>query len=128
GHRLLVVDLGLPRNVDPAVGQLPGVELIDLELLALHAPVAELAGPAHALVGDAAAGFAADAAAAPAIVALRRHVEALLEAEIARARARGDDGTIESALRHLAGGLVPGPSGRARELPRQGPIEGVPSG
>src|SRR5690606_41033196 len=47
-HRLLMVDLGLPRNVDPAVAQLPQVELIDLELLALHAPVPELAGPAHA--------------------------------------------------------------------------------
>lgn len=120
GHRLLVVDLGLPRNVDPAVGQLPGVELIDLELLALHAPVPELAGSAHALVGDAAAGFAADAAAAPAIVALRRHVDELLEAEIARARSRGDDGTVESALRHFAGVLGHGPSERARELAAEG--------
>jgi glutamyl-tRNA reductase len=119
-HRLLVVDLGLPRNVDPAVAQLPQVELIDLELLALHAPLPELAGPAHALVGDAAAGFAADAAAAPGIVALRRHVDALLEAEIARARARGDDGAVESALRHFAGVLVHGPSERARQLATQG--------
>jgi glutamyl-tRNA reductase len=115
-HRLLVVDLGLPRNVDPHVAELPGVELIDLELLALHAPVPELAGPAQALVGDAAAGFAADAAAAPAIVALRRHVDAVLEAEIARARTRGDDGSVESALRHFAGVLMHGPSERAREL------------
>ncbi|MGN6271883.1 MAG: glutamyl-tRNA reductase [Protaetiibacter sp.] len=116
GHRLLVVDLGLPRNVDPQVAALPAVELIDLELLALHAPVPELAGPAQALVGDAAAGFAADAAAAPAIVALRRHVDVLLEAEIARARARGDDGSVEAALRHFAGVLMHGPSERAREL------------
>jgi glutamyl-tRNA reductase len=127
-HPLLVIDLGLPRNVDPAVGQLPEVELIDLELLALHAPVPELAGPAHALVGDAAAGFAADAAAAPAIVALRRHVDALLEAEIARARARGDDGSVESALRHFAGVLMHGPSERARELATQGRLEEFSTG
>jgi glutamyl-tRNA reductase len=127
-HRLLVVDLGLPRNVDPEVGELPDVELIDLELLALHAPVPELAGPAHALVGDAAAGFAADAAAAPAIVALRRHVDALLESEIARARARGDDGAVESALRHFAGVLVHGPSERARELATQGRLEEFAAG
>jgi glutamyl-tRNA reductase len=127
-HPLLVIDLGLPRNVDPAVGQLPEVELIDLELLALHAPVPELAGPAHALVGDAAAGFAADAAAAPAIVALRRHVDALLEAEIARARARGDDGSVESALRHFAGVLMHSPSERARELATQGRLEEFSSG
>ncbi|MFT4028584.1 MAG: glutamyl-tRNA reductase [Protaetiibacter sp.] len=120
GARLLIVDLGLPRNVDPAVGALPGVELIDLELLALHAPLPELSGSARALVGDAAAGFAADAAAAPAVVALRRRIDELLEAEIARARARGDDGTVESALRHFAGVLVHEPSERARTLAAEG--------
>ncbi|TPX05369.1 glutamyl-tRNA reductase [Schumannella luteola] len=128
GARLLVVDLGLPRNVEAAVGLLPGVELIDLELLALHAPVPELSGPAHALVGDAAAGFAADAAAAPAIVALRAHVDRLLEAEIARARARGDDGRVEAALRHFAGVLVHGPSERARALAAEGRLEEFTAG
>ncbi len=128
GHRLLVIDLGLPRNVDPAVGALPEVELIDLELLALHAPVPELAGSAHALVGDAAAEFAADAAAAPAIVALRRHIEALLEAEVARARTRGDDGRVEAALRHFAGVLVHGPSERARELAAAGRLDDFVTG
>jgi glutamyl-tRNA reductase len=123
GARLLIVDLGLPRNVDPVVGSLPGVELIDLELLALHAPVPELSGSAHALVGDAAAGFAADSAAAPAIIALRRHVDELLEAEIARARTRGDDGSVESALRHFAGVLVHGPSERARALATEGRLD-----
>lgn len=128
GHPLLVIDLGLPRNVDPAVGAVPGVELIDLELLALHAPLPELAGPAHAVVGDAAAGFAADAAAAPAIVALRRHVDAMLEAEVARARARGDDGSVESALRHFAGVLMHGPSERARELAAEGRLSDFVAG
>jgi len=123
GARLLVIDLGLPRNVDPAVGRLPGVELIDLELLALHAPVPELSHSALSLVGDAAAGFAADAAAAPAIVALRRHVDELLEAEVTRARGRGDDGTIEAALRHFAGVLMHGPSERARELAASGRLD-----
>lgn len=128
GARLLVIDLGLPRNVDPAVGALDGVELIDLELLALHAPVPELSGSAHALVGDAAAGFAADAVAAPAIVALRGHVDELLGAEVARARARGDDGTVEAALRHFAGVLVHGPSERARRLAGEGRIDDFAAG
>lgn len=128
GRRLLVIDLGLPRNVDPAVGSVPGVELIDLELLALHAPLPELAGPAHAVVGDAAALFAADAAAAPAIVALRRHVDELLEGEVARARDRGDDGAVESALRHFAGVLMHGPSERAREFAAEGRLEDFVAG
>jgi glutamyl-tRNA reductase len=28
---LLIVDLGVPRNVDPSVGRLPGIHLIDLD-------------------------------------------------------------------------------------------------
>ena len=120
GRPLLVIDLGLPRNVDPSVGAVPGVELIDLELLALHAPLPELSGSARAAVGDAAADFAADAAAAPAIVAFRSHVERLLESEIARARARGEGDAVESALRHFAGVLVHGPSERARRLAAEG--------
>ncbi|AYF97899.1 glutamyl-tRNA reductase [Protaetiibacter intestinalis] len=128
GRRLLVIDLGLPRNVDPAVGALPGVELLDLELLALHAPLPELADSAHALVGGAVAGYAADEAAAPSIVALRRHVEALLEAELERARVRGDDGRTEAALRHFAGVLVHGPSERARMLAAEGRIDEFAAG
>ena len=58
---------------------------------------------------------------APSVVALRTHVFGLLDAEIGRARARGDvDGRIEAALRHLAGVLLHAPSVRARELARAG--------
>ena len=116
GARLLVVDLGLPRNVDPAVGELPGVELLDLEIIGLHASVPSLGrAGAHELVGSAAAAFMAERAAAPAIVALRGHVQGILDAEIERLRARGGDGQAEAALRHFAGVLLHGPSVRARE-------------
>lgn len=119
-RRRLIIDLGLPRNVAPAVGDLPGVELIDLEVLALHAPLPELEPGARALVGTAADAFAAEELAAPAIVALRRHVFDALDAELARSRSRGDDPRTEQALRHLAGVLLHGPSVRARELAAQG--------
>jgi glutamyl-tRNA reductase len=118
--RRLIIDLGLPRNVDPAVGGLDGVELIDLEVLALHAPLPELEPGARALVGSAADAFAAEERAAPAIVALRRHIFDALDAELARSRARGDDARTEQALRHLAGVLLHGPSVRARELAAEG--------
>lgn len=122
-RRRLIIDLGLPRNVAPEVGSLPGVELIDLEVLALHAPLPELEPGARALVGTAADAFEADELAAPAIVALRRHVFDALDAELARSRARGDDPRTEQALRHLAGVLLHGPSVRARELAAEGRAE-----
>lgn len=122
GRRVLVIDLGLPRNVDPDVAAVDGVELLDLETIKLHAPLDEFDAHAHArtLVGDAASEYAADIAAGPAITALRREVHGLLDAEIARARARGAGDETEAALRHLAGVLLHGPSVRIRDLALQG--------
>lgn len=120
GARRLIIDLGLPRNVAPAVGALPGIELIDLEVLAMHAPLPELEPGARALVGTAADAFAAEERAAPAIVALRRHIFDALDAELGRSRARGEDPRTEQALRHLAGVLLHAPSVRARELAAEG--------
>ncbi len=124
--RRLVIDLGLPRNVDPGVAHLDGVELLDLETISKHAPLEELNATeeARAIVGDAAAEFAVRAAeqsVTPALVALRTHVFGVLDAEIARARSRGDSSEeTEAALRHLAGVLLHTPSVRARELARSG--------
>lgn len=120
--RRIVIDLGLPRNVEPEVGTLPAVELLDLELLALHAPLSQLGAGAHELVASAAAEFEAEAEASPAIVAFREHVFAALDAELLRARSRGADDRTEEALRHLASVLVHGPSVRAREFAAQGRI------
>lgn len=126
GPRRLIIDLGLPRNVDPLVARVAGVEMLDLETLSLHAPLAELhaADDARALVSSAAAEFqavAAEQSLAPAVVALRKHVFDVLDAEIERARSRGDSTErTEQALRHLAGVLLHTPSVRARELAREG--------
>ena len=125
-ERRLVVDLGLPRNVDPAVAELLGVELLDLETISLHAPLTELhaADDARSIVDAAAAEYrarTAEQAVTPALVALRKHVFDVLDAEIERARNRGGDSEqTEAALRHLAGVLLHTPSVRARELARQG--------
>jgi glutamyl-tRNA reductase len=126
GRRRIVIDLGLPRNVDPAIVGVQGIELLDLETVSLHAPLDDLnaASDARALVSSAASEFAATTAEqqlTPAVVALRGHVFDLLETEIERARARGDDdGRVEAALRHLTGVLLHTPSVRARELARSG--------
>jgi len=122
-ERRLVIDLGLPRNVDPAVATMPGVEMLDLELISRHAPVEALTATAdaRALIATSAAAFATAPSVEPAIVALRSHIFDLLDAEIERARARpGDSSDTESALRHLAGVILHGPSVRARELASSG--------
>jgi glutamyl-tRNA reductase len=124
--RQLVIDLGLPRNVDPDVSDVPGVELLDLETIRIHAPLEQLNATSEArkLVGRAAKKFSAVAeeqSLAPAVVALRSYIFDILDGEIERARKRGDTSEeTESALRHLAGVLLHTPMVRSRELARAG--------
>ena len=124
--RQLVIDLGLPRNVAPDVALVSGVELLDLETIRVHAPLEELGATdaAREIVASAARSFGEareELDVAPAVVALRRHVFDILDAEIARAQARGDDdGRTEAALRHMAGVLLHTPMVRSREHARAG--------
>ncbi len=129
-ERRLVIDLGLPRNVDPAVAELHGAELLDLETISRHAPLEELNATedARLIVGAAAAEFAAQSAeqsVTDALVALRTHVFDILDAEIERSRGRDDSEQTEAALRHLAGVLLHTPSVRARRLAREGDAQAV---
>jgi glutamyl-tRNA reductase len=121
-ERRLVIDLGMPRNVDPAIVSLPGIELLDLETISLHAPVEELTATADAreLVSDAAARYSAERSIEPAIVALRTHIFELLDREIERANKRGAGPETEAALRHLASVLLHTPS----VLGRQAALDG----
>ena len=93
---LLVVDLGVPRNVDPAVGGLDGVTLLDMD--ALSASVAraldgrqEEAVEARSIVASEVERYRAASrqrGAAPVIAALRARVETLRVAELERHRAQ----------------------------------------
>lgn len=122
----LVIDLGMPRNVDPAVATVEGVALLDLETIRLHAPLEELQATdaARDVVREAAETFhvvGSRQSVTPAVIALRSHIFSLLDGEIDRARARGDeDGKVEQALRHLAGVLLHTPTTRAHELAASG--------
>lgn len=131
-ERRLVIDLGMPRNVDPDVTEVAGVDLLDLETIRLHAPLEELQATEHArqIVGDAAERFAraGDAAeATPAVVALRELVLGLVDDEIARLpRVDGRaDPRAEQALRHLAGRLLHTPSIRSHEYAAAGRADDV---
>ncbi|MDM7886711.1 MULTISPECIES: glutamyl-tRNA reductase [Curtobacterium] len=129
GRRRIVIDLGLPRNVDPDVAHVDGVELLDLETISIHAPIAELNAESEArqMVDDAVSRFRAQAleqSTTPALVAFRKHVFDILDDEIDRAKRREGDTEAaeqtERALRHLVGVLLHRPSVRARELGRAG--------
>ena len=130
----LIIDLGLPRNVAPDVQGVSDVGLLDLETVRLHAPLEELNATSEAreLVGRAARKFTAvteEHSLAPAVVALRKHVLGIVDAEITRARERGDSTeSTEAALRHLAGVLLHTPMVRSRELARAGETEAYLTG
>lgn len=127
----LLIDLGMPRNIDPAVTRIDGIELLDLDTVARHAPVTELGTEHEALeiVHDAAVEFGASQAerdTLPVLLALRGHVNAILEDELCRARRTGDDddaataADVEAALRRLTGRLLHAPTTRIRSLGREG--------
>jgi len=94
---LTVVDLSVPRNVDAAVGQVPGVTLIDLEGLAdagtsepgLAAALSTAAAMASAAAEEFAEGLAAREA-GPVIAALRLRVEELCQDEFVTMSGWGD--------------------------------------
>lgn len=120
----LIIDLGMPRNVDPMVGRLDGVDLLDLETIRRHAPLDELsaADEARCIVARAAADYRASQAEAElhhAISAFRTHVSQIADAEIERVGDRlGDEGP--AVMRRLANRILHAPSARAKELAREG--------
>jgi glutamyl-tRNA reductase len=94
---LFVLDLGMPPDVDPAVGRLAGVTLTDLTALGQH--LAGHSGPeqvhqARAIVAAEAAAYAEQqeqAAATPVIAALHTQIRQLADAELARLHDRLPD-------------------------------------
>ncbi|THJ66021.1 glutamyl-tRNA reductase [Arthrobacter echini] len=126
---LVVIDLALSHDFDPAVGLLDYVELITLESVRAAAPEeqADALTQANDLVRDAARSFEEQQtirAMNASIVALRQHTQAVLESEMARVRAQhgctaaADE--VEFALRRMVRQLLHVPTVRARELAAEG--------
>jgi glutamyl-tRNA reductase len=100
---LLIVDIAVPRDVDPAVGDLAGVTLLDMEDLRSFAEqgVAERrreVGRVEAILEDELQSYLEATSArevAPIVVALRQRAEATRQAELARFRNRL--GTLDAA-------------------------------
>jgi glutamyl-tRNA reductase len=93
---MLVVDLGVPRNVDPVVGTLPSVTLLDMDTLSASVSRAlgdreEESVGARAIVADEVERFrtaSRQRGAAPVIAALRARIESMRVSELERHRAQ----------------------------------------
>jgi glutamyl-tRNA reductase len=113
---LVLLDIALPRDVDPAVRNLAAVKLIDLDDLERMCPVDT---PTRKAEHDRAEGLAADEAerlaqwlrtraVSPAITELRTYAEAVRMAELRRSATRLRDLTPEqiAAVEALTSGIV----------------------
>ncbi len=125
---LAIIDLAMPRDIDPAVADEPGVHLIDLTTLAAELESAgersEVAD-VRRIVGQELQAFLAArhaAAVTPTVVALRTMATGVVETELARLAGRLPDlddaarAEIEMAVRRVADKLLHQPTVRVREL------------
>ncbi len=126
---LVILDLALTRDFDPAVAELDDVELLTLESVRLAAPAEQTESMSQAadIVAKAADSFEEQQNARSvdgAIVALRRHTMSVLDTEIARVRAQhgctAAAEEVEFAMRRMVKSLLHIPTVRARELAAAG--------
>ena len=125
---LFVLDVALPRDVDPSVASISGVTLLDLDALK---PVVEKATAvddvreARRIVDEELSAYVASRRAsgvAPTVVALRNKAAQVVAAEMQRLERRlpalddGARGEIESAVRRVVDKLLHAPTVRVQEL------------
>lgn len=128
GRPMSLIDLALPRDVDPDVRELEGIELIDLVVLSQAAANAELAADVQqvrTIVESEVRTFLAAKAAShitPTVIALRTMATDIVAAEQARIEARlpnlTDDerADVRKALHRVAEKLIHAPTVRVQQL------------
>jgi len=95
-RHLVIVDLGMPKNVDPRVVSVKGVSLFDMDWLVNRAEKTltdrrEEYGQAHRIISDEIdtyRKYQRERGAVPTLAALRNRIEALRVEELAKARSR----------------------------------------
>jgi glutamyl-tRNA reductase len=125
---LVICDLGLPRNVDPAAAKLPHVHIVDIEGLradgATQAAAAD-ASAARAIVAGELAEYLTlqrQAEVTPTVTALRQRAAEMVEAEIMRLETRlpGLDDPqrdeVAKAVRRVVDKLLHAPTVRVKQL------------
>jgi glutamyl-tRNA reductase len=127
-REMVFLDLAMPHDVDPAVGDLPGVTRIDLGDLAdeLHASAAgrEVEEVRRIVTQEVSAFLAArrQANVTPTVVALRSMATAVVDAEVSRLAGRLPDldeetrAEILQTVRRVADKLLHEPTVRVKEL------------
>ncbi len=125
---LVFCDLGMPRDVDPAVAELPGAVIVDIESLAgdtgTSAAEADAALARRIVSGEVAGYLTAqrEAEVTPTVAALRQWAAEVVDAEVLRldTRLRGlDDGQREEvarAVRRVVDKLLHAPTVRVKQL------------
>jgi len=129
GDALVIMDLAMPRDVEPAVTDLPGVVLIGMDQLSEHASAVrddDVAAVRTILEAELAAYQSAMDAArvAPTVVALRAKAAGVVDAELARLAGRlSADGLsghaldeIAQTVRRVVDKLLHAPTVRVKEL------------
>jgi glutamyl-tRNA reductase len=116
GRPMLIVDLAVPRDVDPAVGALAGVSLLDIEDISAYAEEAmegrrREVPHAEAIVAEEVSryeGLSAERQVAPLIASLHERAEDIRNAELARLSGRlsGLDETQRRAVEALSHRIV----------------------
>ncbi len=128
GRPLLIVDIAVPRDVDPSVGRLPGVTLLDMDDLNRFAERGRVerraeVGRVRTIVDDEVVRFAAVRSAqevAPLISELHGRAERVRSAELARFDARLADlddrerAAVESLTKALVAKLLHDPTVRLK--------------
>jgi len=121
GRPLVIVDMAMPRDIDPDVGGLDGIQLFDVDDLRRHAE-AEMSrrqgeiGSVEEIVEEELERYrqtARSRSVAPLIAALRQRADALVEAELARQSSRLDESgraAAEQAARRAVAKLLHEPT------------------
>jgi glutamyl-tRNA reductase len=132
---LFVLDLALPRDVDPAVRSVAGVTVVDLESLRSvlqDADLAEDVETARRIVTEEVGAFLArqrSERVAPTVVALRARAQEVVDAELARLRARlphldeKASREVEGTVARVVDKLLHTPTVRIKELAESSPGE-----
>ncbi len=127
-HPLVICDLGMPRDVDPAVAGLPGVWVVDVDRVqrepSAHAAAADVDAARHIVAAEVATYLAGQrmAEVTPTVTALRQRAADVVEAELLRLDNRlpglagAEREEVARTVRRVVDKLLHAPTVRIKQL------------